>query len=75
MNPIAFLLSEHSEFLGQNQHRVGCHDSVLGTIPSTENREGRSMVGREDKFLPSHLKARVQCPQGLAGSLGTVVPR
>lgn len=43
MIPIAFLLSEHSEFLGQNQRRVGCH----GTIPSTENKEGRSMVGRD----------------------------
>ena len=47
MNPIAFLLSEHSEFLGQNQRRVGCHGSVLSTIPSTENKEGRSMVGRD----------------------------
>ena len=47
MNPIAFLLSEHSEFLGQNQRRVGCHGSALSTIPSTENKEGRSMVGRD----------------------------
>lgn len=47
MNPIAFLLSEHSEFLGRNQHHVGCHGSVSGTIPSTENKEGRSMVGRD----------------------------